>query len=190
MIRKLFAFLLLAGGIAMLTACSSDKSENEASSDNTTEATTANAEEQPQAAEPAELSFEQFSSELKEFCGLEPIKFDEMSNIKVNHENSDHADYSLYASLAAGGDTDKMMGTYFNAIAKIADNGKIYGIDMQGDRGNDTFSNFDEYVKFIKANGVYAKARYSYDYQGKRVDVNCMADYIGDGTFGLSVKKK
>lgn len=190
MIRKLFAFLLLAGGIAMLTACSGDKSENADSSDNATEATTANAEEQPQAAEPAELSFEQFSSELKEFCGLEPIKFDEMSNIKVNHENSDHADYSLYASLAAGGNTDKMMGTYFNAIAKIADNGKIYGIDMQGNRGNDTFSNFDEYVKFIKANGVYAKARYSYDYQGKRVDVNCMADYIGDGTFGLSVKKK
>lgn len=69
-------------------------------------------------------------------------------------------------------------------LAKIADDNTIYGYHMNGSRGDDKFKDYDSYVKFIKANGDYAKAQYGYDYKGKKVKVYCSVAF---GDFGLNV---
>ena len=82
-------------------------------------------------------------------------------------------------------DGEAVQREYFNAFAKVADGDKIYGFHMDGTRGSDVFKDYDEYVKFIQANGDYAKANYGYDYNGKKINVNC---FVAFGDFGLTVK--
>ena len=61
---------------------------------------------------------------------------------------------------------------YFEALVKIADGGKVYALDSDGKRSPKTFKTFDEYKKFITDNPQYPKNSYSYDADGKPINVD------------------
>ena len=160
-------------------------------SSKTTEAPEAEATEQTaEAAEAApdttasqgSLTFEDFSAQLKEACGVAPITTDKMTNIKVRKDGEN--DFSMNSPVSDESDRIDVQRNYFNAFAKVADGNKIYGFHMDRTRGDDAFKNYDEYIKFINANGDYDKATYGYDYNGKKVTVYCAVAF---GDFGLHV---
>ena len=61
---------------------------------------------------------------------------------------------------------------YFEALVKIADGGKVYALDTDGKRSAKAFKTFDEYKKFITANPRYPKNNFSYDADGKPINVD------------------
>lgn len=179
--------------VAMMTACggSTEKKNgaaNEQKTQPTTETTTESATDQTSDTQTdnSAMSLGDFGTALQEVCGITPITNDKMTNIKVWVEESDTYGKQYYMASPVADDIDKdaVQASYFNAFAKVADGNRIYGINMDGSRGTDAFSSYDEYTKFIDANGVYAKARYTYDYKGKPITVNCA---VALGDFGLTV---
>lgn len=60
----------------------------------------------------------------------------------------------------------------FEALVKIADGGKVYALDADGMRSAKAFKTFDEYKKFITDNPQYPKNHYSYDADGKPINVD------------------
>jgi len=61
---------------------------------------------------------------------------------------------------------------YFDALSKMADGGKVYAIDTDGKRSAKAFKTFDEYEMFITGNPQYPKNHYSYDKDGKPINVD------------------
>ena len=105
-----------------------------------------------------------------------------MTKIVVRKDSEN--EYFMASPVTDDIDKEGVQREYFNAFANAADGNTIYGFHMDGERGTDAFKNYDEYVKYIKANGDYAKAQYGYDYKGKQVKVNC---FVAFGDFGLTV---
>ena len=184
--KKNFIFALTCmASLAIVTACGGGNANKSA------EAQVAEASEQveetTEAAAPettaseAALSIDDFSAQLKEACGIAPITNDKMTKIHVSKNGNE---FFMASPVTDDIDKDAVQREYFNAFAKIADGNKIYGFHMDESRGTDAFKDYDEYVKFIKANGDYAVARYGYDYNGKPVKVNCA---VALGDFGLTV---
>ena len=62
--------------------------------------------------------------------------------------------------------------SYFEAVTKIADEGKVYAIDNDGNRSKEAFTSFDDYKQFIENNPQYPKNQFSYDSEGKPVNFN------------------
>jgi hypothetical protein len=62
---------------------------------------------------------------------------------------------------------------YFDALAKNADEGKLYAIDSEGKRSPQAFKNYDDFSKFINDNPQYLRAHFSYDVKGRGFNVNC-----------------
>ena len=62
---------------------------------------------------------------------------------------------------------------YFDALAKSADDGKLYAIDTEGKRSPKAFKNYDDFSIFINDNPQYLRGHFSYDVQGRGFDVNC-----------------
>ena len=60
----------------------------------------------------------------------------------------------------------------FEALVKIADGGKVYALDTDGKRSAKAFKTFDEYEKFITSNPQYPRNHYSYDADGKPINVD------------------
>lgn len=69
----------------------------------------------------------------------------------------------------------------FEALVKIADGGKVYATDADGNRSAKAFTRFDEYEKFIAANPQYPRNYYSYDADGKPFNINFKMSPNGDG---------
>ena len=61
---------------------------------------------------------------------------------------------------------------YFEALVMIADGGKVYAVDADDKRSAKAFKTFDEYEKFIAGNPQYLRNRYSYDADGKPINVD------------------
>ena len=61
---------------------------------------------------------------------------------------------------------------YFDALSKMADDGKVYALDTKGKRSPKAFKTFDEYEKFITDNPQFHKNSYSYDKDGKDYNVD------------------
>lgn len=68
--------------------------------------------------------------------------------------------------------------TYFEALAKNADEGKLYAIDAEGKRSPQAFKNYDDFSKFISENPQYLRSHFSYDVKGRSTNVNCKATPI------------
>lgn len=195
MMKKTFFALMCMAGFTMMTACGGK--DNKGAAENTPAgnepATEQVTNEQKPAATETESNdapdFATFAEQVKEFCGLAPFTTDGMTNVKLSSGESERSgkEYSVYADVTDNIDKEGVQREYFNAFAKIADGGNIYGFHMNGNRGTDAFKNYDEYVKFIKENGDYAKAIYGYDYNGKPVKVYCNVSF---GDFGLTVSEK
>ncbi|MBO4720805.1 MAG: hypothetical protein J5658_13165 [Prevotella sp.] len=60
---------------------------------------------------------------------------------------------------------------YFDALAKNADEGKLYAIDAEGKRSPQAFKNYDDFSKFISGNPQYLRSHFSYDVQGRSFNV-------------------
>lgn len=163
--------------LVFMTACGNENKSG------TTEATEENAEQKEETTPIAvSVTFDDFSAQLKDICGVAPIVNDKMTKILVRKDSEN--EYFMSSPVVADIDGEAVQREYFNSFAKVADGNKIYGFNMNGSRGNDSFNDYDEYVKFIKANGCYAKTNYSYDYNGKQVNVYCSVSF---GDFGLNV---
>lgn len=183
--KKLNLALMCMASLAIVTACGGgNASKNvEAQEAKATEQTAAATETAPETtANQSPLTFEDFSVQLKEACGVAPITTGKMTNIKVRIDGEN--DFSMSSPVSDESDRIEVQRNYFDAFAKVADGNKIYGFHMDRTRGEDAFRSYDEYVKFIEANGDYDKATYGYDYNGKKVTVYCA---IAFGDFGLHV---
>ena len=188
--KKIYLTLIATAALIM-TACGGGNKSNTNTDAAATEAEADLQEEQ--VAEEAEapetttaLSFEDFSAMLKEFCGVAPtIANDKMKKIVARQESE--KEYFMASPVTDDIDKEAVQREYFNAFAKVADGGKMYGYHMNQSRGSDVFKDYDEYVKFIKANGDYNKATYGYDYNGKKIKVYCSVAF---GDFGLTVKEE
>ena len=179
--------------LSLATACGGSKDNKDAAQatpeSNEPATEQVNDEQENTAAESednADMDMATFASQMKEVCGLEPFTTDEMTKVKLRYSESENSgkEYMMTSPVADGIDGEAVQRDYFNACAKVADDNKIYGFNMDGSRGTDAFSDYDEYVKFIKANGMYAKAQYAYDYNGKPIKVYCSVSF---GDFGLIV---
>ena len=67
---------------------------------------------------------------------------------------------------------------YFEALAKNADEGKLYAVDAEGKRSPQAFKNYDDFSKFISENPQYLRSHFSYDVKGRSTNVNCKATPI------------
>ena len=183
---KFYFALMCMASFAFMTACG-NKSNSPEATETSTEQKVETTETVAPETTPAEVSmtFDEFSAQLKDICGVAPIVNDKMTKILVRKESEN--EYFMSSPVAADIDVEAVQREYFNSFAKVADGNKIYGFNMNGSRGNDTFKDYDEYVKFIKANGCYAKTNYGYDYNGKQVNVYCSVSF---GDFGLDVTVK
>lgn len=192
--KTIFALMCMAG-FTMMSACGGK--DNKGAAENTTAENQPTTEQVTDEQEPAATEtesndtpdFATFAEQVKEICGVAPFTTDEMSDVKARIEESEERgkEYCVYASVADDIDKEAVQREYFNAFAKAADGGNIYGFHMNGTRGTDAFKDYDEYVKFIKENGDYAKAIYGYDYNGKPIKVYCAISF---GDFGLTVSEK
>ena len=188
--KKLFITLMCMSGLAIVMACgggNASKNQAEAPADGDAVEQQADATSTEKAAENevgsnSTLSIDDFSAQLKEACGQEPIINEKMTRITVRKDKEN--EFFMASPVAEDIDGEAVQREYFNAFAKVADGNKIYGLHMDGTRGNDVFKDYDEYVNFILANGDYAKVNYGYDYKGKKISVNCFAAF---GDFGLTV---
>lgn len=70
---------------------------------------------------------------------------------------------------------------YFEALMKVADGGKVYATDADGQRIPKAFTNFDDYIQFIANNPQYPKNHFSYDSRGKPCYINANPLPNGDG---------
>ena len=190
--KNIFLALICMAGLSMMTACGGKDSKGAAEATATEDkpAKEQVTNEQEAAVTESEndgtLDMATFASQVKEVCGVEPFTTDEMTKVKVWYSESEMSgkQYNMTSPVADGIDGEAVQRDYFNAFAKVADGNKIYGINMNGSRGTDAFSDYDEYVKFIKANGIYNKATYAYDYNGKPIEIYCCVSF---GDFGLFV---
>ena len=190
--KNIFFALICMAGLSMMTACGGkdNKGAAEATATEDEPAKEQVTNEQEPAVTESEndgtLDMATFASKVKEVCGVEPFTTDEMTKVKVWYSESEMSgkQYNMTSPVADGIDGEAVQRDYFNAFAKVADGNKIYGIIMNGSRGNDTFSDYDVYVKFIKANGIYNKVTYAYDYNGKPIEIYCSVSF---GDFGLFV---
>ena len=180
---KKISLLLISVAVLTFTACGGGEKSNQVAEAPAIDEPVAEEAEAPEAT--GSMTFEDFSAQLKEACGIEAIANEKMTKIVVRKDKEN--EFFMASPVTDDIDKEAVQREYFNAFAKAADGNKIYGINMDGSRGNDTFKDYDEYVKFIKANGQYAKANYSYDYQGKPVNVYCA---VSLGDFGLTVTLK
>lgn len=192
--KKTFFFALMCMvGLTMTTACGGSKdnkgateaapADNETTTEQVagkTEATATDSQSD------AAMDVSAFAEQVKEVCGLAPFTTEKMTNVKVWYEENEVRGKQYYMTSPVTDDIDgeALQREYYNAFAKVADGGKMYGFHMDQTRGTDVFKDYDEYVKFIKANGDYAKAMYGYDYNGKPIQVNCSVSF---GDFGLTV---
>jgi glucose/arabinose dehydrogenase len=187
--KRIYLALMGSASLALLFACGGNNTPT--STPASPEAQQAPAPEPPAA--PAEevsaasgsLSLEVFSAQMKDFCGIPALTNDKMTKVVFRKESD--TEFFMASPVTDDIDKEAVQREYFNTFASIADNNRIYGINMDGSRGTDTFKDYDEYVKFIKANGQYAKARYTYDFKGKQLEVYCSVSF---GDFGLTVKQR
>jgi hypothetical protein len=183
--RKTVYALMCMASLAIMTACGGGNT-NQNTETQETEATepTAEATETaaPETADNSPMTFEDFSAQLKEACGLEAIANDKMTKIITRKDKEN--EYFMASPVDDDIDGEAVQREYFNACAKVADGNNVYGYYMNGERGSEGFKDYDSYVKFIKANGEFNKAQYGYDYQGKKVKVYCSVSF---GDFGLDV---
>ena len=182
--KKLYLSIITLVALT-LSACgggnkSGESAQEAAPGENVAE--TAEAEAPETTAAEGELTFEDFSAQLQEACGLAPIVNDKMTDVRVR--KSQENEFMVTSPVADDIDKEAVQREYFNAFAKVAEGNNIYGFHMDGMRGTDAFKDYDQYVKYIKANGDYAKAQYGYDYKGKQVKVYCAVAF---GDFGLTV---
>lgn len=70
---------------------------------------------------------------------------------------------------------------YFEALTKMADGGKVYATDADGQRIPKAFTSFDDYIQFIANNPQYPKNHFSYDSGGKPCYINANPLPNGDG---------
>ena len=70
---------------------------------------------------------------------------------------------------------------YFEALMKVADGGKVYATDAEGQRIPKAFTSFDDYIQFIANNPQYPKNHFSYDSGGKPCYINANPLPNGDG---------
>jgi hypothetical protein len=77
--------------------------------------------------------------------------------------------------------TAQMERQYFEALTKMADGGKVYATDADGQRIPKAFTNFDDYIQFIADNPQYPKNHFSYDSGGKPCYINANPLPNGDG---------
>jgi len=192
--KKFYSILIALATMTLLSCGGENKTNSQAETNaekpaTTTEEASTKVEPEKQVEQTVvpeangELSFEEFSAQMKEFCGIEPITNDKMTKIVVRRESE--TEFFMASPVTADIDKEGVQREYYNAFAKVADGGKMYGFHMNQTRGDDVFKDYDEYVKFIKANGNYAKAIYGYDYNGKQIYVDCAVSF---GDFGLTVK--
>ena len=189
--KKVYLALMCMASLTIVTACGGgNASKNEEAKVVTGDAGVDAKLEQAEIAETTPemtasqgtLTFEDFSDQLKEACGVAPITTDKMTDIKVRKDGEN--DFSMNSPVSDESDRVDVQRNYFNAFAKVADGNAIYGFHMDRTRGDDAFKSYDEYIKFINANGDYDKATYGYDYKGKKVKVYCAVAF---GDFGLHV---
>lgn len=183
--KKLYLSIITLAAL-MLTACgggnkSGESAEARAAETSENVAETAEAET-PETEATGEMTFEDFSAQLQEACGLAPIINDKMTDVCVR--KSQENEFMVTSPVADDIDKEAVQREYFNGFARVAEGNNIYGFHMNQTRGTDAFKDYDQYVKFIKANGDYAKAQYGYDYKGKQVKVYCAVAF---GDFGLTV---
>ena len=183
--KKLYLSIIALATLA-LSACGGGNKSSEpaeaqeaASGENVAEAQAAEA---PETEATGDMTFDDFSAQLQEACGLAPIVNDKMTDVSVR--KSQENEFMVTSPVADDIDKEAVQREYFNAFAKVAEGNNIYGFHMDGMRGTDAFKDYDQYVKYIKANGDYAKAQYGYDYKGKQVKVYCAVAF---GDFGLTV---
>lgn len=186
--KKIYLSMIAIAAHA-LTACGGGNTNTAAVETTDTEAVPQQEQVTEETATPGttgELSFEDFSAQLKDFCGVAPtIATDKMKKIVARQESE--SEYFMASPVADDIDKEAVQRDYFNAFAKVADGGKMYGYYMNQARGNDVFKDYDAFVKFIKANGEYNKATYGYDYNGKPMKVCCSVSF---GDLGLTVKQE
>ena len=70
---------------------------------------------------------------------------------------------------------------YFEALMKMADGGRVYATDADGQRIPKAFTSFDDYIQFITDNPQYPKNHFSYDSGGKPCYINANPLPNGDG---------
>ena len=70
---------------------------------------------------------------------------------------------------------------YFEILMKMADGGKVYATDADGQRIPKAFTSFDDYIQFITDNPQYPKNHFSYDSGGKPCYINANPLPNGDG---------
>lgn len=180
--KKIYITMCIAA-LAM-TACGGNGSKTAATEDNTEQTTEATETAAPETAgDEAAQTSDGILAEMKEASGLMLIPNDKVTAVKVR--KSGEKEYMVTSPVADDIDGEAVQREYFNACAKLADGNSVYGYHMNGTRGDDKFKDYDSYVKYIKANGDYAKAQYGYDYNGKPVKVYCSVSF---GDFGLTVK--
>lgn len=191
--KKTFLAFLCMASLAVMTACGGGNNTKTTTTNDEPQTTEQTAVEQPAVTEevtPTEAtapSIDDFSAQLKEACGIEAITFPEMTNLKVERSTeSEYYDYFMASPVSSDLSKETVQRAYFEAITKIADGNKVYGIGMNG-RGDDSFKTYDEYADFIKKNGIYSLATYSYDLNGQRIDINCGVSF---GDFSFSAKLK
>ena len=189
LMKKSYQALMCMAGLAIVVACGGNGNKNAAPEEaaaSAAQTTEAAAPETPAPETPASsgaMTVDEFSAQLQEFCGVAPIISDKMTKILVRKDAEN--DFFIGSPVTDDIDGESVQRDYFNAFAKVADGNSIYGFHMDQSRGTDAFKNYDDYVKFIQANGDYNKATYGFDYKGKPVSVYCSVSF---GDFGLRVK--
>lgn len=184
--KKIYLSLIALAAMPLM-ACgggnkSAEQTEAPAPSEKTVDAV-ASVEEKAEVQQgTASLTFEEFSAELKEACGMAPITTDRMKKLKFRKDGAN--EWILTSPVYDDIDGVGLQRQYYNSFAQVADGGRMYGFHMDQSRGEDVFKDYDSYIKFIDANGDYAKAYYGYDFKGKHVKVFCSVSF---GDFGLTV---
>ncbi|MBR1667025.1 MAG: hypothetical protein IJ693_01960 [Bacteroidaceae bacterium] len=180
--KKIYLSIVCIAALALM-ACGGNSNKTEAPEESVEQVEeTAETETPETTSSETPMDFEDFSAQLKGACGVAAIANDKMTKIVVRKD--DENKFFMASPVTDDIDKDAVQREYFNAFAKVADGNNIYGFHMNGERGTDAFKDYDEYVKFIKANGDYAVANYGYDYKGKPVKVSC---FVAFGDFGLDV---
>ena len=93
----------------------------------------------------------------------------------TSKENIESADSIEIADSTETADSAMQVQTarrYFEALMKMADGGKVYATDADGQRIPKAFTSFDDYIQFIADNPQYPKNHFSYDADGKPINID------------------
>ena len=124
--KKIYLSMCIAA-LAM-AACGGNSSKTaETQEAEATEQTTEEAAPETTASQ-GSLTFDDFSAQLKDACGVAPITTDKMTNIKVRKDGEN--DFSMNSPVSDESDRIDVQRNYFNAFSKVADGNKIYGFHM------------------------------------------------------------